>query len=127
MPCSLRKKYLPFPFMDHMLDGLEVKRWYFILVGYSGSNQISIALEDQEDTTFTCPYGTFSLKRMLFELCNGPNFLSRCTMSIFSNMLEDTIEVFLITIQFLRTPLIDVCTAWLRFSKDVKIKILFYI
>ncbi|GJT44081.1 hypothetical protein Tco_0952796 [Tanacetum coccineum] len=41
-----------------------------------GFFQIPIALEDQEKTTFTCPYGTFAYRRMPFGLCNcaGPKF-----------------------------------------------------
>ncbi|KAH9658293.1 hypothetical protein KPL70_023432 [Citrus sinensis] len=30
------------------------------------------ALEDQEKTTFTCPFGTFAFRRMPFGLCNAP-------------------------------------------------------
>ncbi|XP_071916108.1 uncharacterized protein [Coffea arabica] len=32
----------------------------------AGYNQIAIAPEDQEKTTFTCPYGTFAFRRMPF-------------------------------------------------------------
>ncbi|KAK9911904.1 hypothetical protein M0R45_035784 [Rubus argutus] len=35
-------------------------------------NQIAIAPEDQEKTTFTCPFGTFAYRRMPFGLCNAP-------------------------------------------------------
>ncbi|XP_073137281.1 uncharacterized protein [Henckelia pumila] len=31
--------------------------------GYSGYNQIAIAPEDQDKTTFTCPYGTFAYRQ----------------------------------------------------------------
>ncbi|XP_073153563.1 uncharacterized protein [Henckelia pumila] len=31
--------------------------------------EIAIALEDQEKTTFTCPFGTFAYRRMPFGLC----------------------------------------------------------
>nr|GEV25884.1 DNA-directed DNA polymerase [Tanacetum cinerariifolium] len=34
--------------------------------------QIPIDLQDQEKTTFTCPYGTFVYRRMPFGLCNAP-------------------------------------------------------
>ena len=61
----------------------------------SGYNQISIALEDQEKTIFTCPYGTFVFKRMSFGLCNAPAIFQRCMMSIYSYMAEETIEVFI--------------------------------
>ena len=60
------KDNLPMPFMDKILDILACKGWYCFLDGYSGYNLISITLEEQENTTFTCPYGTFALKKMLF-------------------------------------------------------------
>ena len=80
--------------MDQMLDKLFRKGWYCFLDSYWGYNQISIAPEDQEKTTFTCPYGTFAFKRMPFRLCNAPANLYRCMMSIFADMVKDTIEVF---------------------------------
>ena len=82
------------PFMDQMLDRLAGKGWYYFLNVYSGYNQISIALEDQGKPTFTCPFGTFTFKRMSFGLCNAPATFQRCMMLIFSDMVEDTIEVF---------------------------------
>ena len=60
------KDHFPMPFMDQMLDRLARNGWYYFLDGYSGYNQISIAPEDQEKTTFTCPYGTFAFRRMSF-------------------------------------------------------------
>ena len=83
------------PFMDKMFDKLAGKGWYYFLYGYSGYNQISIAPEDQQKTTFTCPYGIFAFKRMPFGLCNAPTTFQRCMMSIFSDMVENTIEVFM--------------------------------
>ncbi|KAL0289868.1 UNVERIFIED_CONTAM: Retrovirus-related Pol polyprotein from transposon.6 [Sesamum angustifolium] len=38
-----------------------------------GYYQIAIAQEDQEKTTFTCPFGTFAFRRMPFGLCNAPD------------------------------------------------------
>ena len=75
-----------------MLDRLASHEYYCFLDGYSGYNQISIAPEDQEKTTFTCPYGTFAFKRMPFGLCNAPDTFQRCMMAIFSDMVEKTIE-----------------------------------
>ncbi|CAL9005416.1 unnamed protein product, partial [Prunus brigantina] len=61
---------------------------YCFLDGYSGYNQIAIAPEDQEKTTFTCPFGTFAYRRMPFGLCNAPATFQRCMMSVFSDMVE---------------------------------------
>ncbi|XP_039144038.1 uncharacterized protein LOC120281228 [Dioscorea cayenensis subsp. rotundata] len=58
-------------------------------------NQIAIAQEGQEKTTFTCPYGTFAFRRMPFGLCNAPGTFQRCMMAIFSDMVEHIIEVFM--------------------------------
>nr|GEV58973.1 reverse transcriptase domain-containing protein [Tanacetum cinerariifolium] len=51
--------------------------------------------QDQEKTTFTCPYGTFAYRRMPFGLCNAPGTFQRCMIAIFHDMIEKTIEVFM--------------------------------
>ncbi|RVW61098.1 Transposon Ty3-I Gag-Pol polyprotein [Vitis vinifera] len=66
-----RKDHFPLPFMDQ------------------------IDLEDQEKTTFTCPFGTFAYRRMPFGLCNAPATFQRCMLSIFSDMVERIMEVFM--------------------------------
>ena len=90
-----RKDHLPLPFIDQMLDRLVGHEYNLFLDGYLGYNQITIALEDQEKTTFTCPYGTFAFRRMPIGLCNSPSTFQRCMMAIFSNMVEKTIKAFI--------------------------------
>nr|GEU49044.1 reverse transcriptase domain-containing protein [Tanacetum cinerariifolium] len=60
-----------------------------------GYFQISIDPQDQEKTSFTCPYGTFAYQRMHFGLCNAPRTFQRCMMAIFHDMIETTMEVFM--------------------------------
>ncbi|XP_024024961.1 uncharacterized protein LOC112092618 [Morus notabilis] len=92
---ATRKDHFPLPFIDQMLDRLAGKEYYCFLDGYSGYNQIAIAPEDQEKTTFTCPYGTFAFQRMPFGLCNAPATFQRCMMSIVTDMVEKSLEVFM--------------------------------
>ena len=66
------KNHFPLPFINKMLDRLAGNEFFYFLDGYSGYNQITMAPEDQEKTTFTCPYGTFAYQRMPFGLCNAP-------------------------------------------------------
>ncbi|XP_070040195.1 uncharacterized protein [Nicotiana tomentosiformis] len=86
------KDHFPLPFIDQMLDRLAGEEYYCFLDGYSGYNQIAIALEDQEKTNFTCPYGTYAFKRMPFGLCNAPVIFQRCMMAIFTDMVERLLE-----------------------------------
>ncbi|WRX22570.1 Reverse transcriptase/retrotransposon-derived protein [Theobroma cacao] len=83
---ATRKYHFPLPFIDQMLDRLAGTEYYCFLYGYSGYNQIAIAPKDQERATFTCPYGTFAFRKMLFGLC---------TMTIFTDMVEKCLEVFM--------------------------------
>ena len=92
---ATRKDHFPLPFIDQMLDRLAGHPHFCFLDGYSGYNQIAIALEDKEKTTFTCPFGTFAFRRMPFGLCNAPDTFQRCMVSIFSDLAEEVIEIFM--------------------------------
>ena len=54
-----------------------------------------VAPKDQEKTTFTCPFSTFSYRRMSFDLCNASANFQRCMVSIFSDYVENFIEIFM--------------------------------
>ena len=92
---ATRKDHFPLPFLDQILERVAGHPYYCFLDGYSGYYQIPIALEDQEKTTFTCPFGTFAFRKMPFGLCNAPATFQRCMLSIFSDMVEHCLEVFM--------------------------------
>ncbi|GJZ08461.1 reverse transcriptase domain-containing protein [Tanacetum coccineum] len=50
---------------------------------------------DQEKTTFTCLFETYAYRRMPFGICNTPATFQRCMLSIFHNMIEESVEVFM--------------------------------
>ncbi|GJR00837.1 putative nucleotidyltransferase, ribonuclease H [Tanacetum coccineum] len=89
------KDHFPLPFIDQIVEKLFGQKFYYFLDGYSGYNQIPIHPDDQAKTTFTCPYGTFAFRRMPFGLCNAPATFQRCMMSIFSDMVGESVEIFM--------------------------------
>ena len=92
---TTRKDHYPLPFIDQMLDKLCGHPYFYFLNRYFGYNQIAIAPEDQEKTTFTCLYGTFAFRSMPFGLCNAPSTFQRCMMSIFSYLVGEAMKIFM--------------------------------
>ena len=97
-----RKDHFLLPFIDHLLERVSGHPFYCFLDGYSGYFQIEITLEDQEKTTFTCPFGTYAYRRMPFSLSNAPATFQRCMLSILSDMVERIMEVYMVDITIYR-------------------------
>jgi hypothetical protein len=92
---ATKKDHFPLPFIDQMVESLARHEYYYFLDGYFGYNQVPVDPEDQEKTTFTCPFGTFAYRLMPFGLCNAPATFQRCMISIFSDMVERFMEIFM--------------------------------
>jgi len=92
---ATRKDHYLLPSMDQMLERLAGQVFYYFLDGYSGYNQIAVDPKDQEKTTFTFPFGVFAYRHMPFGLCNAPAMFQKCLMTVFSDMVEKCIEVFM--------------------------------
>ncbi|GJW76010.1 reverse transcriptase domain-containing protein, partial [Tanacetum coccineum] len=89
------KDHFPLPFMDQMLERLAGNKYFCFLNGFSGYFQIPIDPKDQEKTTFTCPFGTYAFTRIPFGLCNAPATFQRCMLTIFQDMIEELVKVFM--------------------------------
>jgi hypothetical protein len=85
---ATRKDHFPLPFIDQMVKHLARHKYYCFLDGYSGYNQVPVDPEDQEKTTFTCPFGIFTYRRMPFGLCNAPATFQQCMISMFFDIVE---------------------------------------
>jgi len=92
-----------------MFGRLARRSHYCFLDGYLGYNQAPIALEDQEKTIFTCPFGAYAFKRVLFRLCNAPATFQRCMMSTFFEFITKIMELFMDNFTLHVIHLISVC------------------
>ena len=92
---AAKKDHFPLPFINQILDRQTGLSYFCFLDRYSSYNQIAIHPDNQEKTTFTCPFGTFSFIPMSFGLYNGPATYQRCMRAIFFDFPGDSLEVFM--------------------------------
>ena len=73
--CDLNKAFpkdnFPTPFIDQIVDECIGFEAFYFMDGFSEYNQIQIKPEDQQKTTFICPWGTFAYRKMPFGLKNA--------------------------------------------------------
>ena len=79
---------VPFPFSLYRpsLGWLAGKKLFSFFGGFSGYNQIQISPEDQDKTTFTFPWGTFTYRVLPFGLCNAPTTFQRDVLNIIKEL-----------------------------------------
>jgi hypothetical protein len=92
---ATQKDHFPLPFIDQVLDSLSGKKFFSFLDGFSGYNQIKIATQYQDKTTSTSPWGTFSYRDLPFGLCNALATFQGAVIGIFSDMINDSMEIFM--------------------------------
>jgi hypothetical protein len=72
---NLNRVYLkdnyPLPKMDNILQNVVGSQRMSMLDGFSCYNRIMVHPNDQENTTFTTPWGTFMYAKMPFGLMNA--------------------------------------------------------
>ena len=120
---ATRKDHYPLPFIDQMMDRLVGHSHYCFLDRYSCYNQIAIASKDQEKTTSTCPYDTFAFRRIPFGLCNAHATFKRCMMSMFLDLVEKAIEIFMDDFSVYGSSLRIVWKIWKQYFRVAKTRI----
>ena len=88
------KDNFPLPHIDVLVDNAARSSTYSFMDGFSGYNQIKMAEEDKEKTTFVTPWGTFCYKVMPFGLKNAGATYQRAMVTLFHDMIHKEIEVY---------------------------------
>lgn len=92
--CSLKDNYT-IPKMDLILQKVVGAKRTSFLDGYSGFDQIYVAEEDSEKTTFTIAWGTFMYAKMPFGLMNADATFQRAMDIAFVGEREKFIVIYL--------------------------------
>jgi hypothetical protein len=62
------------------------------LDAYSGYHQISLAIDDEEKTTFITSFGIFCYTKMAFRLKNGGATYQKCVHTVLESQIGWNIE-----------------------------------
>ncbi|XP_052725995.1 uncharacterized protein LOC128194433 [Vigna angularis] len=88
------KDNFPLPHIDTLVDNTAKYSLFSFMDGFSGYNQIKMAPEDMEKTTFITLWGTFCYKVMSFGLKNAGATYQRAMVTLFHDMMHKEIEVY---------------------------------
>ncbi|GAU44160.1 hypothetical protein TSUD_399820 [Trifolium subterraneum] len=88
------KDNFPLPHIDVLVDNTTKSKVFSFMDGFSGYNQIKMAVEDREKTAFITPWGTFCYKVMPFGLTNAGATYQRGMTTLFHDMMHKEIEVY---------------------------------
>ena len=88
------KDDFPLPHIDMLVDNIAKFDIFSFMDGFSGYNQIKMAPEDMEKTTFITPWGTFCYQVMPFGLKNAGATYQRAMTTLFHDMMHKEIEVY---------------------------------
>ena len=82
------------PHIDVIIDSATSNVMYSFMDGFSGYNQIMMAVMDKIKTAFITEWGTYCYKVMLFGLKNKRATYQRATTTLFHDMMHKEVEVY---------------------------------
>ena len=88
------KENFPLPHINVLVHNTTNFACVSFMDGFSGYNQIKMALEDMEKTTLITLWGMFCYKVMSFGLKNAGATYQRAMITLFHDMMHKEIEVY---------------------------------
>ena len=83
------------PHIDVLIDNTAGHALLSFMDGFSGYNQIQMALEDLEKTSFITPWGTYCYKVMPFGLKNASATYQRAATTLLHDLIHKEVEVYI--------------------------------
>ena len=88
------KDDFPMPHIDVLVDNIVGHALLSFMDRFSRYNQIKMASEDMEKTTFITPWGTYCYKVMPFGLKNTGATYQRATTTLLHDLIHKEVEVY---------------------------------
>ena len=89
------KDDFPLPHIDVLVDNIAGHALLSFMDGFLGYNQIKMALEDMEKTSFITPWGTYCYKVMPFGLKNVGATYQWATTTLLHDLIHKEVEVYI--------------------------------
>ena len=83
------------PHIDMLVDSTAGHHMLSFMDGFSGYNQILMAPEDMEKTSFITEWGIYYYRVMPFRLKNVGTTYQRATTTLFHDMMHRDVEVYM--------------------------------
>jgi len=91
---SIPKDDFPLPYIDVLVDNTIGHALLSFMDGFSRYNQIKMASEDMEKTSFITPWGTYCCKVMPFGLKNADATYQCATSTLLHDLIHKEVEVY---------------------------------
>ena len=88
------KDDFPLPHIDILVDNTTGYKMLSFMDGFSSYNQIGLAEEDMEKTSFITPWGVFCYQVMPFGLKNAGATYQRAMTALFHDLMHQEVEVY---------------------------------
>ena len=88
------KDDFPLPHIDVIVDSAASSAMYSFMDGFSGYNQIMMAVIDKIKTAFITEWGMYCYKVMPFGLKNAGATYQRAATALFHDMMHKEVEVY---------------------------------
>ena len=88
------KDDFPLPHIDNLVDNTAENALLSFMDGYAGYNQILMAEQDKEKTTFITQWGTYCYRVMPFGLKNAGATYQRTATTLLHDMMHKEVEVY---------------------------------
>jgi hypothetical protein len=89
------KDEYPLPCICLIVDSTMTCELLSFLDAYSSYHQISLAIDDEEKTSFIMPFGIFCYTKMAFELKNGGATYQKCVHIVLENQIGRNVKAYI--------------------------------